>query len=110
MRPERKSSRFTRRRNFSGAATTCRFSTGYPAKVPLTDDHRFDSYEYQGLTVHRFLHQHVPMGHQSNIVEMEYNNALFGNHLRGFLAKNPRDVVHFFSPLPSDGDSNRCLR
>ena len=70
--------------------------TGYPAKVPLTDDQRFDSYDYQGLAVHRFLHQHVPMGEQSNIVEMEYNNALFGNHLRGFLAENPRDVVHFF--------------
>jgi glycosyltransferase involved in cell wall biosynthesis len=70
--------------------------TGYPAKVPLRDDQRFDSYVYEGITVHRFLHQHMPMGGQTNIVEMEYRNDLFGDHLRDFLARNPQDVVHFF--------------
>ncbi len=73
-----------------------RIFTGYPAKVPLSDDQRFDSYEHEGLRVHRFLHQHVTMGKQKNFVEMEYKNDLFGDHLRKFLQRFPQDVVHFF--------------
>ena len=73
-----------------------RVFTGFPAKVSLIDSQRFDSYEYQGLPIHRFLHEHVPMFDQTNIVEMEYNNHLFGNHFRTFLKTNPQDMVHFF--------------
>ncbi|MGN6368154.1 MAG: glycosyltransferase [Phycisphaerae bacterium] len=70
--------------------------TGYPAKIPLTDAQRFDSYEYQGLKVHRFNHQHLPMGDQTNIIEMEYRNELFGDHFARFLQQNPQDIVHVF--------------
>ncbi len=70
--------------------------TGYPAKVPLTDAERFDSYEYGGLKIHRFNHQHMPMGEQTNIIEMEYRNELFGNYFAKFLQRHPQDMVHVF--------------
>jgi len=70
--------------------------TGYPVKTTLRDDDRFDSYEYHGIRVERFLHQHVPMGRQQNIVEMEYNNELFRERFTEFLRRQPQDFVHFF--------------
>jgi glycosyltransferase involved in cell wall biosynthesis len=69
--------------------------TAHPARVPLTDDQRFDQYEYAGIRVHRFLHQHMPMGNQTNLLEMDYRNDFFKQAFKAFLQREKPDVVHF---------------
>ncbi|MBZ0133667.1 MAG: glycosyltransferase family 4 protein [Rhodocyclaceae bacterium] len=70
--------------------------TGYPARPGLTDAQRFDSYEYEGIRVRRFLHDAAPMGEQSNVAEAEYNNLFFARWFRGYLSQSRPDMVHFF--------------
>lgn len=70
--------------------------TGYPAKAGLDDSDRFDTYEYDGLSVHRFHHNAVAMGGQQNVAEAEYNNLFFAQWFRGFLKEFRPDVTHFF--------------
>ena len=73
-----------------------RIFTGYPAKTHLADDDRFDSYEYAGLPVDRFHHAAVPMGGQTDLLELEYRNDLFARHFAQYLARHKPDIVHFF--------------
>ncbi|HVS73593.1 MAG TPA: glycosyltransferase family 4 protein [Phycisphaerae bacterium] len=71
--------------------------TGFPATPgTLRDDQRFDRYTHEGVPVVRFLHAYEPMAGQTNTVELEYNNPLFGHYLRGYLRDHPVDVAHFF--------------
>ncbi len=70
--------------------------TGFPAKVMLPDEERFDRYTYEGIPVERFLHAHVPMGGQDNIVQAEYDNQLFYRAFKKFLQQYNPDLVHFF--------------
>lgn len=70
--------------------------TGFPAKPGLADGQRFDSYEYDGIRVRRFMHETAPMGGQSNVVEAEYNNLFFAQWFRGYLRQFRPDIVHFF--------------
>ena len=70
--------------------------TGFPAKPGLADANRFDSYEYEGIRVHRFLHNAAPMGGQSNVAEAEYNNLFFAQWFRGYLSDFRPDITHFF--------------
>lgn len=70
--------------------------TGFMAHPGLPDSERFDTYQYAGLKVNRFLHCVEPMGEQSNVVEAEYNNLLFARWFRGYLSRFKPDLVHFF--------------
>jgi glycosyltransferase involved in cell wall biosynthesis len=70
--------------------------TGFPSSPGLSDSERFDSYVYEGIRVHRFLHDVGPMGGQSNVVETEYNNLLFASWFRNYLRHFAPDIVHFF--------------
>jgi len=70
--------------------------TGFPVSIPLEDSARFDSYEYDGIHVERFLHASVPMGGQFNVVEAEYNNLFAARHLRKYVAEFQPDIVHFY--------------
>jgi len=70
--------------------------TGFPAKGELKDSERFDRYIHDGIRVERFRHSYTPMGDQSNVLEMEYNNKLFGSYFREFLKYEKPDLVHFF--------------
>ena len=70
--------------------------TAFPARLNLTDTQRFDSYEYDGIRVHRFMHDSVPMGEQTNVAEAEYNNLFFARWFRGYLKQFKPDIVHFF--------------
>ncbi|HVX86822.1 MAG TPA: glycosyltransferase family 4 protein [Phycisphaerae bacterium] len=69
--------------------------TGYPSKEALPEEKRFDSYSYENLRVRRFLHSHVPMGQQNNIVEMEYRHEFFKRYFKKYLQDLKPDVVHF---------------
>ncbi len=70
--------------------------TGFPTQVALKDEERFDRYTFDDIHVERFHHNSVPMGDQSNVMELEYNNHLFGEYFRGYLEREIPDVVHFF--------------
>ncbi len=70
--------------------------TAFPTQASLKDEERFDRYIYHGIKVERFQHGYVPMGDQSNIMEMEYNNHLLASYFRDFLRRERPDIVHFF--------------
>lgn len=70
--------------------------TGFLAKPGLADSERFDTYEYEGIRVHRFLHDAAPMGGQSNVAEAEYNNLFFAHWFRSYLRRFRPDITHCF--------------
>jgi len=70
--------------------------TGYPAKADMPDSDRFDVYEYQGLKVTRFKHNHAPMGNQDNVAEQEYDNHLLAARFTDLIQEFQPSVVHFF--------------
>jgi len=72
--------------------------TAYPVPPAqdIADCDRFDTYQYQGITVTRFLHTHRPMGAQTNVAEQEYNNALVAKRFDQLITEFQPDVVHFF--------------
>ena len=74
-----------------------RIITGYPLKSAPVEGRRFDQYQYQGLRVDRYFHQEsAPVGAQRNIAELEFDNHLVEDWLRGLLSEWTPDVVHFF--------------
>jgi glycosyltransferase involved in cell wall biosynthesis len=84
-------------RELKRAGHEVRIVTGYPETRPLADDARFDTYVHDGIPIARFRHQHlVPMGGQTNIVELEYNNNLFATWFRRYLDAWRPDIVHAF--------------
>jgi len=70
--------------------------TAFPTSKMIEDEHRFDRYHYDGIPVERFSHGFMPMGSQTNIMEMEYDHHLVAGHFRQLLACEVPDVVHFF--------------
>lgn len=73
-----------------------RICTGFPVGPGLSDAQRFDTYDYEGLQVHRYMHDAGPMGGQSNGAAAEYNNLFFADWFRGFLLEFKPDIAHFF--------------
>lgn len=70
--------------------------TGYPTSINLTDEDRFDEYDFEGIHVYRFHHAYTPMGNQVSMIEIGYNNRL-GMSYFDFILKNFKpDIVHFF--------------
>lgn len=66
------------------------------ARSGLADHQRFDRYEHEGIRVNRFFFNPTPMGRQSSVGELEYNNLLFGEWFKDFLGRFKPDMVHFF--------------
>ena len=71
--------------------------TGFPARNDnLSDLDRFDEYNIEGIEVFRFHHAYAPMGGQSNVSELEYNNQLAARYFVSLLQRIKPDLVHFF--------------
>jgi len=70
--------------------------TGFPASFTLKDSERFDRYVVDDIQVERFKHNFEPMGVQSEVQELGYNNLLFGDYFKKYLLKEKPDIVHFF--------------
>jgi glycosyltransferase involved in cell wall biosynthesis len=70
--------------------------TGFPARKHVPDAARFDEYEFEGIHVFRFHHAFVPMGGQSVVTELEYNNRLAAGYFAHVVKKIDPDIVHFF--------------
>jgi glycosyltransferase involved in cell wall biosynthesis len=70
--------------------------TGFPARRDLADAQRFDRYHHDGIAVERFHHNYAPMGGETTIAALEYNNPLFAAYFRDYLTRMKPDVAHFF--------------
>ena len=70
--------------------------TGFPVKTSLSDSTRFDEYKIEGIDVFRFHHAYVPMGGQTVVAEIEYNNRLAARYFASLLQRIKPDIVHFF--------------
>ncbi|MBL8629142.1 MAG: glycosyltransferase family 4 protein, partial [Rhodospirillaceae bacterium] len=70
--------------------------TGFPARTHMPEDERFDEYDLEGIRVFRFHHAYIPMGGQSAVTEVEYDNHLTARYFTRFLRDVKPDVVHFF--------------
>jgi glycosyltransferase involved in cell wall biosynthesis len=70
--------------------------TGFPEKIHLSDNKRFDEYKIDGIDVFRFHHEYVPMGGQTVVTEVEYNNRLAARYFALLLQRIKPDIVHFF--------------
>jgi glycosyltransferase involved in cell wall biosynthesis len=70
--------------------------TGHPGPRDLAEAERYDHYCYLGIEVERFHHADVPLGQQTDVLEMEYNNLFCAAHFRQLLHSFKPDVVHVF--------------
>jgi glycosyltransferase involved in cell wall biosynthesis len=73
-----------------------RVLTGYRTDQALTDAQRFDEYHFEGLHIYRFHHSYTPMGDQTSLIEIDYDNHLAAQYFRQILDTFKPDVVHFF--------------
>lgn len=73
--------------------------TGFPADRLSASDRPITNYEYDGLLVHVYNHNHqIPALRQSGI-RSEYDNPLFAKYFREYVRKVKPDIVHFFHLL-----------
>ena len=70
--------------------------TGFPSEQALPDSHRFDEYDFEGIHVHRFHHAYTPMGGQTSMVELSFDNCLAAAYFEQLLKRYQPDAVHFF--------------
>lgn len=70
--------------------------TGYPAEEEMAGSSPIDRYEYDGLTVHRYNHNHKVFSPSKNMMEFEYYNLAFKGHFAGYIKKKRPDIVHSF--------------
>jgi glycosyltransferase involved in cell wall biosynthesis len=87
---------FESARELQRRGCTVEVVSGFMARPGLADHQRFDRYEHEGIPVNRFSYSPTPMGPQSSVGELEYNNLLFGKWFKDYLARFSPDVVHFF--------------
>lgn len=67
-----------------------------PTKISMSDESRFDTYNYDGINVIRFWHSVSPIGEQSNLMALEYDNKFVGSYFKKVLSLERPDAVHFF--------------
>jgi len=70
--------------------------TGFPNTEELSDEARFDEYDYEEIHVYRFHHAYMPMGGQTSMINVGYNNQLAGNLFEKVLGVFKPDIIHFF--------------
>ena len=70
--------------------------TGFPGKKELPDEDRFDAYSFDGIQIYRFHHAYAPMGGQTTLLSLDYDNRLAAHYFAKVLAHIKPDVVHFF--------------
>ena len=69
---------------------------GFPTAQALSDEKRFDEYDFEGVHVYRFHHGYTPMAGQTSMIELGYNNHLAARYFGQILQRYQPDLVHFF--------------
>ncbi len=75
---------------------TVRILTGYPAAASLSDDKRFEEFEFDLIHIYCFHHSYTPMGGQVSMIEIGYNNRLGADYFDRIVENFQPDLVHFF--------------
>lgn len=70
--------------------------TGFPTTQALSDEERFDEYNFEGIHVYRFHHGYTVMAGQTSLIELGYNNHLAAQYFGQILQRYQPDLVHFF--------------
>jgi glycosyltransferase involved in cell wall biosynthesis len=84
-------------RELIGRGHAVQIFTGFPGQpVEQPDEKRFDRYEYEGITVHRFTHAYVPMGGITNVSRLEYDNPLAASFFAKVIEEFKPDLVHAY--------------
>jgi glycosyltransferase involved in cell wall biosynthesis len=73
--------------------------TGAYSPTPVQDAERFDTYEVDGFTVHRFIYSLSPIRGEANYTKLEYLNGFFSDEFGRLLDASKPDIVHFFHLL-----------
>ena len=67
-----------------------------PTSEAPSDESRHDTYNFEGLLVHRFRHAYTRAVGQSSMMEMEFDNHLAGTLFERILREFKPNLVHFF--------------
>lgn len=70
--------------------------TGYPSKVCLADENRFDEYDFEKIHIYRFHHTYAAMGGQVSKLAIDYDNRLAADYFDRIVKSFKPDLVHFF--------------
>lgn len=70
--------------------------SGKRSAKALQEAERFDEYDIDGIHVYRFHHAYTPMGGQTSIVKVGYDNQLAAAYFAHILERFKPAVVHFF--------------
>ncbi|MEZ3499123.1 glycosyltransferase [Pantoea sp. KPR_PJ] len=70
--------------------------TGFPGESDLSDDERFDEYEYENIHVYRFHHAYKPMAGQQSMIEVGYCNKLALKHFEAIVQSYRPNLIHHF--------------
>ncbi|MDE1997564.1 MAG: glycosyltransferase [Burkholderiales bacterium] len=70
--------------------------TGYPSTTHLSEGERFDSYQFNGIPVHRFHHTYQLMDGQRSKIALSFDNKLAKDRFRVIMEEFRPDIVHFF--------------
>ncbi|MGR9086493.1 MAG: glycosyltransferase [Gammaproteobacteria bacterium] len=70
--------------------------TAHPNTESLADDQRFEEYEFEGIPIFRFHHDYAPMGGQTSLLKLSYDNRLAASYFKKILFRFKPDIVHFF--------------
>lgn len=70
--------------------------TGYPAPKSMTGSAQFDKYDIDGIYVHRFHHDYLPLEGQGSVTEVEYNNLTAAGYFSDLVQEFAPEVIHFF--------------
>lgn len=73
-----------------------RILAAHPDQASLADEQRFDDYLFDDIPVYRFRHAYRPMGGQSSLLELSYDNRLAAGGFGRILGRFKPDLVHFF--------------
>jgi glycosyltransferase involved in cell wall biosynthesis len=69
---------------------------GHPNNADLHDKNRFEEYNFEGIPISRFHHSYVPMGGQTSLLELSYDNRLAASYFKRIIYLFKPDIVHFF--------------
>ncbi len=73
-----------------------RVLTAYPTEEKILDELRCDEYFYEHIHIYRFFHSYEPMGDQTSLIELSFDNHLANRFFRQILDGYSPDVVHLF--------------
>lgn len=83
-------------RELGARGHTVRVLTGFPGAADLADAQRCDEYIHEGIPVYRFHHAYVPMGGQTSMIEVGFDNRLAAAYFARILRDFEPDLVHLF--------------